>query len=199
VGFGIIPGSLKRYLLLEFRRKLYLFPVAAGSPPALKFLFLFVFPAIGVETAREFTVYKKRRLDHTYTAILLKTSFRSATYELQAHRPIYRVVGVLVDYHNLCDSVRRTVVIVALGRPRRPTGWSRRQRREAPDASGHSGMIINPWDFSRASFVSQPVLAETQIGTCNPAPCAWLPRANKAGLNRGDRSGAPIPRSQPSG
>jgi len=43
-------------------------PLSRGGrfrPPALKFLFLFVFPAIGVETAREFTVYKKRRLDHT--------------------------------------------------------------------------------------------------------------------------------------
>ena len=81
-----------------------------------------MFSAIGVETAREFTVYKKSRLDHTNTAIRLKTSFRSATYEPKAHRPIYRDVSVLVDYHYSRDSVRRTVVIVALGCPRRLAG-----------------------------------------------------------------------------
>ena len=59
----------------------------------------------------------KRAGSPHYTVIRLKTSFCSATYRPEAHRPIYRDLGALVHSKYLYHSVRHNALIVG--------AWSR--------------------------------------------------------------------------
>jgi hypothetical protein len=74
---------------------------------------------MSAECAREFTVYKKSRLDRAIPD-LAKISFLSATYGPKAHPPIYRDISALVHYQYSRDSLRHIGLIVELGRARYP-------------------------------------------------------------------------------